>query len=167
MNCNIDELSMLQNNAETNKKLKLENQKQVLTAILDALSIYHLLLSKDKYKGVNIGTIISSRKRKYKLGTLSKEDEIILRNLGETFEDKRIVKTFEEMLAIISEYLVNTGKKYKDIKYDDVYKRFNIGKWKYSRRNEYRLGKLDKEKEMKLRQHGEDFEINEIIPFEY
>ena len=50
MNCNIDELSMLQNNAETNKKLKLENQKQVLTAILDALSIYHLLLSKDKYK---------------------------------------------------------------------------------------------------------------------
>ena len=50
MNCNIDELSMLQNNAETNKKLKLENQKQVLTAILDALSIYHLLLSKDRYK---------------------------------------------------------------------------------------------------------------------
>ncbi len=127
---------------------------------------YDEIKQKDKYKGVNIGTIISSRKRKYKLGTLSKKDEIILRNLGETFEDKRIVKTFEEMLAIISEYLVNTGKKYKDIKYDDVYKKINIGKWKYSRRNEYKLGKLDKEKEIALRNIGEDFEINEIIPFD-
>lgn len=127
---------------------------------------YDEIKQKDKYKGVNIGTIISSRRRKYKLGTLPKEEEMILRNLGETFEDKRIVKTFDEMLEIIDEYLTYTGKKYKDIKYDDVYKRFNIGKWKYSRRNEYRLGKLDKEKEMKLRQHGEDFEINEIIPFE-
>ena len=54
MNCNIDELSMLQNNAETNKKLKLENQKQVLTAILDALSIYHLLYLKINIKKVEM-----------------------------------------------------------------------------------------------------------------
>ena len=127
---------------------------------------YDDIKQKDKYKGVNIGTIISSRRRKYKLGILPKEEEAILRSLGETFEDKRNVKTFDEMLEIIAEYLAYTGKKYKDIKYDDVYKRFNIGKWKYSRRNEYRLGKLEKEKEMKLRKLGEDFEINEIIPFE-
>ena len=46
---------------------------------------YNQTKQKDRYKGVNIGTIISSRKRKYKLGILSKEEEMILRNLGEVF----------------------------------------------------------------------------------
>ena len=61
------------------------------------------------------------------------------------------------MLELIEEYLKITEKKYKEIKQNDEYKGIKIGKWKTDRRQEYRKGKLSKERELALRELGETF----------
>ena len=117
---------------------------------------YEELKQRDEYKGIKIGTWKVSRRKEYKKGILSEKKEMILRELGEPFEEKNL--SFEEMIDLIKEYLKISGKTYEEIKQRDEYKRIKIGTWKLSRRQEYKKGKLNKEKEMILRSIGETFE---------
>ena len=119
---------------------------------------YEEIKFSDEYKGIKIGVWKNTRRCKYKQGKLSKEKELMLRELGETFEEKINILSFEEMIELIKEYLKITGKTYEEIRYNDEYKGIKIGIWKKTRRQDYRKGKLSKEKEMILRKLGETFE---------
>ena len=123
---------------------------------------YEEIKKDEEYKGIKIGIWKNNRCQEYKQGKLSKEKEVILRGLGETFEDKNL--SFEKILDLIKEYLKITGKTYKEIKYNEEYKGIKIGNWKNSRRQEYRQGKLSKEKELALRELGETFPNVHRIP---
>ena len=127
---------------------------------------YEEIKRNEEYKGIKLGQWKDSRRREYRKGILSKEKELALRKLGETFEEKRNILSFEEMLELIEEYLKTTEKKYKEIKQNDEYKGIKIGKWKTDRRQEYRKGKLSKERELALRSLGETFPNINRIPTE-
>ena len=118
---------------------------------------YEEIKRNEEYKGIKMGQWKDSRRQEYRKGILSKEKELALRELGETFEEKKNILSFEEMLELIEEYLKITEKKYKEIKQNDEYKGIKIGKWKTDRRQEYRKGKLSKERELALRELGETF----------
>ena len=123
---------------------------------------YEELKQRDEYKGIKIGTWKFSRRQEYKKGILSKEKEMNLRELGETFEEKNL--SFEEMIDLIKEYLKISGKTYEEIIQKEEYKGIKIGKWKNSRRQEYKKGKLSKERELALRKLGETFPNVHRIP---
>ena len=124
---------------------------------------YEEIKQNDEYKEIKIGQWKSSRRYDYKRGKLSEEEEMMLRNIGETFEDKNL--SFEVMIKLIKEYLKKTGKTYEEIKYNEEYKRIKIGKWKDRYRVDYKKGRLSKEKEEILRELGETLE-NKNLSFE-
>ena len=124
---------------------------------------YEEIKQNDEYKEIKIGQWKSSRRYDYKRGKLSEEEEMMLINIGETFEDKNL--SFEVMIRLIKEYLEKTGKTYEEIKYNEEYKGIKIGKWKDRYRVDYKKGRLSKEKEEILRELGETFE-NKNLSFE-
>ena len=123
---------------------------------------YEEIKFSDEYKGIKIGVWKNTRRCKYKQGKLSKEKELTLRELGETFEEKINILSFEEMIELIKEYLKITRKTYEEIKYNDEYKGIKIGQWKIRCRCEYKQRKLSKGKELTLRELGETFEDKNI-----
>ena len=116
-------------------------------------------------KGIKIGNWKNTQRQKYKKGILSQEQELKLRELGETFDTKEIL-SFEEMIEIIKEYMQETEKKYEEIKFNTEYKGIKIGQWKNTQRQKYKEGKLSQEEELRLRELGETFDIKKILSFE-
>ena len=119
---------------------------------------YSEIKARDIYKSRKIGSWIKTKRLDYKKGKLSKEQEKILRNLGETFEEKRRYLSFEEMINLIKEFMKQTGKKYDEINSTDVYNKVNISIWIRNRRQDYKYGKLNQEQIKLLRELGETFE---------
>ena len=116
-----------------------------------------------EYKGIKIGQWKNTQRQKYKEGKLSQEEELRLRELGETFDIKKIL-SFEEMIEIIKEYMQETEKKYEEIKFNTEYKGIKIGLWKNRQRKKYRERKLSQEEELILRELGEVFPNVHRIP---
>ena len=119
---------------------------------------YSEIKARDIYKSRKIGSWIKTKRLDYKKGKLSKDQEKILRNLGETFEEKRRYLSFEEMINLIKEFMKQTGKKYDEINLTDVYNKVNISIWIRNRRQDYKYGKLNQEQIKLLRELGETFE---------
>ena len=153
---------------EKKKFLPFEEMIVLIKEYLEITSkTYEEIKQREEYKKIKIGNWKERLRLEYKQGKLSKEKELALRELGETFEEKKQFLSFEEMIEIIKEYLKITGKTYEKIKSNEEYKEIKIGNWKASRRQEYKKGKLSKEKELILRELGETFEEKkQFLPFE-
>ena len=144
---------------ETKNSLSFEEMKDLIKEYLKITGkTYEEIKHVEEYKGIRIGIWKANRRKEYKQGKLSKEKELILRELGETFEETKNSLSFEEMKDLIKEYLKITGRTYEEIKQTEEYKGIKIGRWKSRRCQEYKQGKLSKEKELILRELGETFE---------
>ena len=166
---NQEQIRLLRELGETfEEKRKDLSFEEMISLIKEYLKItgekYSDIMQKTTYKKIKIGVWISGKRSDYKQGKLSKDQEKVLRELGETFEEKRKIFSFEEMINLIKEYMNETGVSYLDIMQKDVYNDIKIGVWKNNRRQDYKNGRLNKEYEQMLRSMGEVFPNVHRIP---
>ena len=166
---NQEQIRLLRELGETfEEKRKDLSFEEMISLIKEYLKItgekYSDIMQKTTYKKIKIGVWISGKRSDYKQGKLSKDQENVLRELGETFEEKRKIFSFEEMINLIKEYMNETGVSYLDIMQKDVYNDIKIGVWKNNRRQDYKNGRLNKEYEQMLRSMGEVFPNVHRIP---
>ena len=166
---NQEQIKLLRELGETfEEKRKDLSFEEMISLIKEYLKItgekYSDIMQKTTYKKIKIGVWISGKRSDYKQGKLSKDQEKVLRELGETFEEKRKIFSFEEMMNLIKEYMNETGVSYLDITQKDMYNDIKIGVWKNNRRQDYKNGRLNKEYEQMLRSMGEVFPNVHRIP---
>ena len=166
---NQEQIRLLRELGETfEEKRKDLSFEEMISLIKEYLKItgekYSDIMQKTTYKKIKIGVWISGKRSDYKQGKLSKDQEKVLRELGETFEEKRKIFSFEEMINLIKEYMNETGVSYLDITQKDMYNDIKIGVWKNNRRQDYKNGRLNKEYEQMLRSMGEVFPNVHRIP---
>ena len=166
---NQEQIRLLRELGETfEEKRKDLSFEEMISLIKVYLKItgekYSDIMQKTTYKKIKIGVWISGKRSDYKQGKLSKDQENVLRELGETFEEKRKIFSFEEMINLIKEYMNETGVSYLDITQKDMYNDIKIGVWKNNRRQDYKNGRLNKEYEQMLRSMGEVFPNVHRIP---
>ena len=166
---NQEQIRLLRELGETfEEKRKDLSFEEMISLIKVYLKItgekYSDIMQKTTYKKIKIGVWISGKRSDYKQGKLSKDQEKVLRELGETFEEKRKIFSFEEMINLIKEYMNETGVSYLDITQKDMYNDIKIGVWKNNRRQDYKNGRLNKEYEQMLRSMGEVFPNVHRIP---
>ena len=166
---NQEQIRLLRELGETfEEKRKDLSFEEMISLIKEYLKItgekYSDIMQKTTYKKIKIGVWISGKRSDYKQGKLSKDQEKVLRELGETFEEKRKIFSFEEMINLIKEYMNEAGVSYLDITQKDMYNDIKIGVWKNNRRQDYKNGRLNKEYEQMLRSMGEVFPNVHRIP---
>ena len=138
------------------KELTFEEKLKILKEYLKEHR-YEEIAQRTQYNGHNIGFWQSGWRKKYIQGKLSREEELLLKNLGETFEQRKNTKlTFEEKLKVLQEYLQK--HKYGDIKSRTKYNGYDIGGWKSDWRYKNSKGNLSETKKNILISLGETFE---------
>lgn len=101
--------------------------------------------SKEIYKNTKIGIWCKRQRKLYEEGTLTKDKELQLREIGFCLSLKeKKQRNFEKNIEILKEFIEKYGRLPRQ---NEIYKNTNLGTWYFNRKRESLNGKMSKDKE--------------------